>query len=170
MVEEPIHYPDELVAALARLFLEHPAWQRAAGRVSGDSESSVYFTHRPAEAWHLSRRSGRSILETGRSDDPDFVFRFSPGSIKALQQVSGGVGDFAVTLFSLLDEVDANLRVDLRVAAPFSRLRKRGYLGLLLSAGPKVVVYGAGRGIRSLGALKRLVDSARLGRAEDWEC
>ena len=46
---------DEWVERLARLFLEHPAWQSAASLLSQDTTSNVYFTHRPGEVWHLER-------------------------------------------------------------------------------------------------------------------
>lgn len=162
-------YPDEVVGELARLFLEHPAWIEAGSRIREGASSNVYFRHRPGEGWTLVRRAGESRLEPGPDSDPDFVFRFTPASVQRLAAVRGGVGDFAVALFSLIVEEDAAQRVEFRVAAPFLRLVRRGYLALLLSAGPKVVAFGAARGVRTLAALREQVRASRTRGPFDWE-
>jgi hypothetical protein len=82
--------------------------------------------------------------------------------------VSGGFDEFAVELFSLFDEVD-ELRVDFRVVAPLRRLVARGYLKLLLDAGPKLAVYGAGKGLRGLRDLRALVARSRARTPFEWE-
>lgn len=162
-------YPDDLVSSLARLFLEHPAWRAAADRISDASTSDVFFAHIPGQAWHLVRRSGQTVLLPGRSGDPDFVFRFAPGSVRRLESVDGGVADFALALFELLEEEDPDLRVDLRVVAGWRRLRERGFLRLLVGAGPRLVAFAARHGVRSLRALRRLVESARSVEPLAWE-
>jgi len=160
---------DEVIEDLARLFLEHPAWQRAAGQLSEASSSTVYFRHRPGQAWQLVRRGDRTLLEPGASPDPDLVFRFGPESVRRLRETRGSVADFAVRLFSLLDADEPEERVDLRVVAPVSRLTRRGYLRLLLSAGPKVLAFGARHGVRSVGRLWALVESSRSSAPFDFE-
>ena len=160
--------PDAVVTQLAQLFAAHPAWQEAAARVSERSSSNVYFRQRPGEVWRLVRRAGRSCLEPGAAKDPDFVFRFAPGSVRRLASVSGGVDDFAVALFSLFDEVD-ELRVDFRVVAPLRRLVARGYLKLLLKAGPKLAAYGASKGLHGLRDLRGLVARSRARTPFEWE-
>jgi hypothetical protein len=166
MAEPP---PDEVIEDLARLFLEHPAWQRAAGQLSEASSSTVYFRHRPGRAWQLVRRGGRTLLEPGASPDPDLVFRFGPESVRRLRETRGGVADFAVRLFSLLDADEPAQRVELRVVAPLRRLMQRGYLRLLLSAGPAVLAFGASHGVRTLGRLRALVESSRSRAPFDFE-
>jgi hypothetical protein len=130
---------DEVVARLARMFLAHPAWTDAARRIEADATSNVFFSHRPGEVWHLERRKGDSLLLPGPASDPDFVFRFTPDAVERLASVDGGIGAFAVEL------------------------------GLLAAGGPRVLAFGASRGIRTLADLRRLVASARQGRAEPWE-
>ena len=131
--------------------------------------SNVYFRHRPGEAWHLVRREVGSALEPGKVEDPDFVLRFTPGAARRLRAARGGIGEFAAEFFSLVDEQDPEQRVDLRVVAPFSRLRERGYLRLLLDAGPKAAAYGLRRGIFSIARLGRFVRRARAVPAYEWE-
>jgi hypothetical protein len=157
------------VERLAELFRSHPAWVAAARSIADDATSRVFFTHRPGEAWRLERRRGETRLVRGPVADPDFCFRFPPGAIERLAGVRGGIGQFAVELFTLIGEEDPALRIDFRIAAPFERLARRGYLGLLLRGGPRVIAFGAARGVRTLAALRRLV-AGMVGRApEPWE-
>lgn len=152
---------DPWVERLARLFREHPAWREAARIVDCRATSDVFFTHRPGEAWHLARRGDETLLLPGPSADPDFVFRFAPGAIARLESVQGNAGDFAAELFALAASEDPDVRVDLRIAAHFSRLLRRGYVRLLLAAGPRVRAIGVARGIRGIADLARLVTRLR---------
>ena len=160
---------DESITRLARLFLEHPAWVAAAGRLTPEATSTVYFSHRRGEPWRLAQRDGQTRLLRGAATDPDFVFRFTQTSIARLESVQGGIGHFAVELFTLITEDDSDLRVGFRIAAGFPRLMRRGYLGLLAASGPRVLAYGASHGIRTLGALRRFVAQRRARAPETWE-
>jgi hypothetical protein len=170
MHTEGTEYPDPVVAALADLFREHPAWVRASAMISPDSTSNVYFRHRENEAWHLARREDASILRPGSVSDPDFVFRFAPGAIERLQRVEGSIAEFAIELFSLIDAEDENERVEFRVVASFSKLRRSGYLQLLIAAGPKLLAFAAKRGVLTPDALKTLVTTTRTAEPFSWEC
>jgi hypothetical protein len=101
--------------------------------------------------------------------DPDFVFRFTPSAIERLEAVTGGIGEFAVELFTLITEADSDTGVGFRIVASFPRLLRRGYVGLLLAAGPRVVAFGATHGIRTVGALRRFVAQLRDSGPADWE-
>lgn len=160
---------DPSVAALARLYRGHPAWIQAARHIADDAESDVYFSHLPGRAWHLVRDRGTTRLLPGRSARPDFVFRFTPEAVKRLGAVEGGVADFAVTLFGLVLEEDASRRVDLRIVSPFGELMRRGYGALLLACGPKLLAFGAARGVASPRRLRRLVEQLRARGPETWE-
>ncbi len=156
---------DEWTERLAVLFAEQPAWVMAANHLRNDATSTVYFTHRTGEAWRLEMgRSGARLLP-GEARDPDFAFRFSPDSIEKLEAVEGGIGEFAVALFEEIVDGSA----DLRIKAGFARLTMRGYVKLLLAAGPPVLAFGATHGIRTLGALRRFVSDLRSRGEADWE-
>jgi hypothetical protein len=160
---------DEHVDRLADLFLEHPAWLAAARRIREGASSKVFFSHRAGEPWQLVRRGEQSLLLSGPARDPDFAFLFTPVAIERLAAVQGGVADFAVELFSLILETDEELRIGFRIIAPFPRLARRGYLGLLITGGPKILAFGATHGIRTLGALRRFVAQMRARKPESWE-
>ncbi len=160
---------DEAVTRLARMFLENPAWADAAKRIAADATSSIFFSHRPGEPWRLERQRGRTLLLPGAASDPDFVFRFTPASIERLCAIDGGIGHFAVALFGLIAEQNPRLRVDFRVAAPFRRLVRRGYLRLLAVGGLRVLAFGAARGVRTPAELRRLVERVRQREPEAWE-
>lgn len=160
---------DESIDRLARLFLEHPAWVAAARRLTPQATSTVYFSHRHGEPWRLEQRDGQTWLVRGAATDPDFVFHFTQTSIARLESVRGGIGDFAVELFTLITEDDPDARLGFRVVAGFPRLMRRGYLGLLVAAGPRVLAFGAFHGIRTLGALRRFLAQRRARAPEAWE-
>jgi hypothetical protein len=161
--------PDSTVEILREFFRAHRAWCEAAQRIDPVSMSDVYFSHRPGEVWHMQRSGLGSDLEPGKSEDPDFVFRFSPGAVSRLETVTGGIAEFAVELFLLIDEADPENRVDLRVVANFSRLQERGYLRLLLDAGPKLAKYGLQRGIFSVSGIHQLIRNATGAAPFSWE-
>ncbi len=165
----PSPAPDAAIERLATLFREHEAWIAAARQLDAQSSSGVYFSHRPGEAWRLVFRDGGARLEPGAAADPDLVFRFTPASVERLSGVPGGMGEFAVTLFELMLEDDAELRVGFRIVAGFGRLTWRGYVRLLLAAGPKVLAFGASHGVGSLGALRRFVAQLRANGPAEWE-
>lgn len=133
------------------------------------STSSVFFSHRPGEAWHLERRADETLLLPGPADDPDFAFRFAPAAIARLEAVRGGSGDFAAELFTLALTDDPETRVDLRIAAGFARLLRRGYVRLLLAAGPRVRALGAAHGVFGVRGLQRLVATLCKHQREAWE-
>lgn len=147
---------DPFVEQLRRFFLEHPVWVEAARSVRDGAQSRVFFSHVEGE-WHLSRENGRSLLKEGPATDPDFAFRFTPRAIERMAAVKGDIGDFAVELFSCATETDPEVRVEFRVLAPFTRLLARGYVQVLLRGGPKVLAFGASRGVRTLSDLRRLL-------------
>jgi hypothetical protein len=160
---------DPHVERLARLFREHPAWCQAALLLRDEATSRVLFRHRPGERWRLVREAGETRLLPGDASDPDLVFRFPPAAIERLARAEGSIGDFAVGLFGLVVTDDPDSRVDLRVAAPFSRLARRGYVRLLVAAGVRVLAFGARHGVRSLGELRRLVERLAARPPEAWE-
>ena len=161
--------PDPSIDRLGRLFREHPAWRDAARMIDPHSTSTVYFRHRPGEPWHLERRDDETVLEPGAAHDPDFVFRFSHGAIDRLAAVRGSAGDFAAELFTLALSDDADVAVEIRIAASFARLVRRGYVRLLLAAGPRVRAIGRARGVIGLTSLHRLVTQLRQRDRATWE-
>jgi hypothetical protein len=161
---------DEHVERLARLFREHSAWKAAARHIEEAATSAVYFSHRPCDPWRLVRERGQTLLRPGPADDPDFVFRFTPASIERLEAVEGNIGDFAVELFTLITDTDPTQSIDFRIVAPFSRLVRRGYLGLLAAGGLRVLAFGASRGVRTLADLRHLIQRVGDRSPESWEC
>jgi hypothetical protein len=152
---------DLWIDRLTRLFREHPAWREAARLIDRRATSTVFFRHRPGEPWHLERRGEETLLLPGAADDPDFVFRFTPGAIDRLEAVRGSAGDFAAELFTLALSDDPELRVNIRVAAGFARLLRRGYVRLLIAGGPRVRAIGAAYGVVSVRSLQKLIATLR---------
>lgn len=160
---------DDIVDRLARLFLEHPIWIEASQYISDEATSTVFFSHRPGQAWHLKNQAGQILLLPGITEDPDFVFRFTPAAVKRLESVDKGMDDFAVELFRLMLEKSMDEGVAFRIVADFARLLRRGYVRLLLSAGPGVLAFGAALGILNLSGLRKLVSSSRSREPMSWE-
>jgi hypothetical protein len=160
---------DPSIAKLTELFLSHPAWVGASRILDESATSAVYFSHRPGEPWQLVSRAGKTLLRPGAARRPDFAFRFTPTSIDRLAATSGGVGEFAVELFSLIVATDEDLRIGFRIIAPFATLARKGYVRLLFAGGWKVLAFGATRGVRTLNDLRRLVKRLHANEPESWE-
>lgn len=161
--------PDLWIETLARMFREHPAWQETARLIDPRSTSTVYFRHRPDEPWHLERRGDETHLLPGAAEDPDFVFRFTPGAIARLAAVRGNAGDFAAELFSLAWAEDSSVRVNIVIAAGFARLLRRGYVRLLLAAGPRARAIAAANGVEGMSSIQHLVATMRKFDRAGWE-
>jgi hypothetical protein len=153
--------PDLWIETLARMFREHPAWQETARMIDPRSTSTVYFRHRPDEPWHLVRRGDETLLLPGAAEDPDFVFRFTPGAIARLSAVRGNAGDFAAELFTLAWSDDSTVRVSIRITCGFARLLRRGYVRLLLAAGPRARAIAAANGVDGMSSIQHLVATMR---------
>jgi len=153
-------FSDPYIERLRRHFLEHPVWVDAARPIAEGAQSLVVFSHAPG-VYHLHREGGKSLLLYGPPQDPDFGFRFTPRAIELLTETEGDVGDFAVTLFTLITHPDPEVRIGFRIYAGFPRLIKRGYVQVLLRGGPKVLQYSAQKGVRTLSDLYRLLQELR---------
>ena len=158
---------DPTVQRLADLFADHPVWQDAMTRIRPGATSVVYFNHRPQDTWRLVKTKPGVRLEPGAAARPDFVFCFTPAAVDELAAVSGAIDDVAVALFDLMLSDDPQRRVDFGIVAPFWTLVRHGHLRLVLEAGPKVLAYGAGHGILTLGQLRKFVGALRTGSPED---
>ncbi len=165
-----MHSHDPWIERLAGLFATHPAWQDAARKLDPAVTSTVYFRHRPDEAWHLERRGDDTLLLPGAAEDPDFVFRFSLAAIDRLAAVPGHLaGDFAAELFALIMSEDRDVHIGFRVEAGFSRLLRRGYVRLLLAAAPRMRELGASYGALGMSSLEQLVSTMRGIDRRPWE-
>lgn len=159
---------DAYAEKLKTMLATHPAWISTAKTIRDGSSSRVYFSHLPGE-FHLLRKDGQSLLIDEPAEDPDFAFRFTPRSIDRLCAVKGSEqADFAIELFDCVVSDDPEVQVGLRVIAGFTRLVWRGYVTMLLRGGPRVLAYGATRGIHSVSDLRKFM---RQTRASDprWE-
>lgn len=150
---------DPHVALLGELFATHPAWLAAADCIKDGCTSSIRFSHVPGE-YELLRKDGKSRLVAGKPSDPDLAFIFTPKSIEQLSRVKGSdIADFGVELMELAGSQDPELQVRIRVISGFSKLLFRGYVGLLMKGGPRVLAYG-GKGT-SFTDVKRLLSQLR---------
>jgi hypothetical protein len=151
---------DPHVELLRNLFLTHPAWRTASDHLKEGSSSRVLFSHIPGE-YQLVRRGSQNLLLEGKATDPDLAFRFTPKSIERLSRVSGSdIADFGVELLECAASEDPEIQVRMLVIAGFTKLLFRGYAGLLLKAGPRVL-RGSGKGGPSLSDARKLLTSLR---------
>ncbi len=159
---------DPHIAQLRNLFLTHPAWLDAARNIKDGAQSRVVFSHVSGD-FHMLRKDGKSLLLEGKASDPDFAFRFTPAAIERLARVEGAnLADFAVELFDCIVSEDPELQVGLRILSSFPKLFMRGYVTLLMKGGPRVLAYGASRGVTSVGELRRFLKQAQASDPR-WE-
>lgn len=153
---------DRHVELLRNLFLTHPAWRAASNHLREGSSSRVIFSHVPGE-FHLLRQGNQNLLLEGRARDPDLAFRFTPKSIERLSQVQGtDIADFGVELLDCAASEDPEIQVRMLVISGFSKLLLRGYAGLLLKAGPRILRgSGGGGGGASISDVRKMISALR---------
>jgi hypothetical protein len=150
---------DRHVELLRDLFLNHPAWLAAARFIKDGCTSRVRFSHIPG-VFHLLRKDGQSLLRQGHAADPDLAFRFTPRSIERLSAVQGtDLGDFGIELWDCASSDDPEVLVRVRVLVGFTKLLRRGYVGLMIKGGPRVLRHG-GMNV-SLGDVRKLFAEMR---------
>ena len=151
---------DPHVELLRTLFLTHPAWRTASDHLKEGSSSRVLFSHVPGE-FQLLRKGHANLLLEGPAQDPDLAFRFTPLAIERLSRVkSTDIADFALELLACAASTDPELQVRMLVIASFPKLLLRGYAGLLLKAGPRVLK-GGGAGRVGIGDARKWIAALR---------
>lgn len=153
---------DSHVELLRTLFLTHPAWRMASDHLKEGASSRVLFSHVPGE-FQLLRKGNANLLLEGPAKDPDLAFRFTPRSIERLSRVkSHDIADFAVELLDCAASSDPEIQVRMLVIASFPRLLLRGYAGLLLKAGPRVLkASSGGKGSVSVADARKMIAALR---------
>jgi len=159
---------DPHVELLRTLFLTHPAWRAASDHLREGASSRVLFSHVPGE-YQLVRRGTQNLLLEGKAADPDLAFRFTPKSIERLSNVqSSDIADFAVELLACGESEDPEVQVHMLVISGFTKLLFRGYAGLLLKAGPRVLT-GGGKGAPSLSDVRKWFSALRSESGWVWD-
>jgi hypothetical protein len=159
---------DPTVEKLRSLFLNHPAWLKAAEPIKDGASSRVLFAHLPSE-YQLLRQDGQSLLLEGPAVEPDFAFYFPKKAIDRLCAVQGTEqADFAIALFDCVVSEDPDEQVGLRILAGLGQIFWKGYLTMLLRGGPRVLAYGARRGLHSVADLRKFLKHTRASHPR-WE-
>lgn len=141
---------------LIQFFAEHPAWVNAARPLPDGVCSQLFFAGDPTP-WRLIRREGKSVLEPGEPEKPDFGFVFSQGAIDYMTEpVDATIGDFAVRLYECCFIMDEDRRVELQVIAPISQIVRNGYWKIALKGGWKVMKLARAHGIITVRDVRRV--------------
>ncbi len=141
---------------LIDFFAIHPAWVSAAKPLGDGVCSKLRFAGEDAP-WCLIRRDGKSVLEPGEPVEPDFLFVFSEGAIQYMTELDDAtIGDFATRLYECCFLFDEDLRVELQVLSPVSRILRNGYWKIALKGGFKVLKIARKHGIGGVRDIRRV--------------
>ena len=147
---------DEAKKRLVDYFAHHPSWISAAKPLGDGVCSSVKFTGE-GQAWRLIRQEGKSVLETGLSENPDFDFTFSEGAIYYLTELEdGSIGDFATRFYECCFLLDEERRVEFQVVSGVGQILKRGYWKIALKGGLKVLKIARQHNLGGVNDVRRL--------------
>lgn len=125
---------DSHTEAMSNALARHEGWRAVSRRIKSGAKAKVVFSHRPGDPWHVVWQRSGSLLRPGPVVDPDAAFLLTPGSIARLSTLDGGIPEIGSELAALLTHDDSELRMDLRITAPLSKLIRHGYVRLLLEA------------------------------------
>lgn len=158
---------EEAKQRLVHYFAENPAWVSAAKPLGDGVSSRVRFVGDDRE-WNLVRRGGKSVLEPGIPQNPDFEFVYTEGAVNYMTEIADGtIGDFATRLYECCFLLDEDRRVEFRVVSSVGQIIRRGYWIIALKGGFKVLKMARQHDIGGVDDIKRLFGLVRgLGSAE----
>jgi hypothetical protein len=160
----PPAQPAESSDALLRKFFESSkAARHAAGSLRKSAEVAVRFSDVPGD-FRFHVEAGKPELSPGAARDPDFELLMSPGAVRDLcGHESADVGDFGVLFFQHMLAHEPDKKIKVKLHSGLLKLTTRGYLGVLASGGPKVVLWLAQKGLKGPGAVASAIGRLRKG-------
>lgn len=141
-------------AALARFLMGNPGARKAASSLKAGAEVGIAFSNLDGDWRVCLDEGGQLAFEAGKAVDPDFSLRVPPGAVGALLgNGDSDLGELGISFFELIVAHEQDRKIHVTVHSGLVKLTRRGWLGVLASGGPKVMVWMAKKGLRGPGAI-----------------
>ena len=140
--------------ALARFLLGNSGAKKAASSLKAGAEVGITFTNLDGDWRVCMTEAGQLAFEPGTAVDPDFSLRIPPGAVAAIAgRGDSDLGELGIAFFEHIASHDQDLKVHVAVRSGLIKLTRRGWLGVVASGGPKVMMWMAKKGLRGPGAV-----------------
>lgn len=150
--------PDDSYQLLKQFFESHPVAQKATAPLKRGAEVAVHFTDLPGRTFRFYKEDDAPRLTESSPQDADFDLTLAPLAVQEIVALEGHeVGDFGIAFFSHLIASEPERKVQVKLHAGPLKLLRRGYLGVLVLGGPKVLGWLARKGVKNpMEAIERL--------------
>ena len=159
----PEQTPEPSNIVLQRFFETSESARKAAAHLKPAAEVGVTFTDVPGE-YRFTLVDGKPRFLDGRAKDPDFELTMAPGAVSALAaQPNADVGDLGILFFQHIVARDPNSKIRVKLHSGLIKLGMRGWVGVLMSGGAKVIGWMATKGLKGPSAIASALGRLKKG-------
>jgi hypothetical protein len=139
---------------LAEFLANNPGARRVGQSLNGGAEVAVRFVDQPGD-WRIHiPESGTIHFEAVKAADPDFELYLPTAAVESLKKhANADISDLGIAFFEHIVAKEPARKIGVRIHSGVVKLTRRGWLGVLALGGPKVVMWMAGKGLISRGAI-----------------
>jgi len=155
--------PEPSNVVLQRFFETSESARKAASHLKAAAEVGVTFTDVPGD-FHFLLMDGKPRFVDGKAKDPDFDLTMAPGAVAAIAaQPNADVGDLGILFFQHIVSKDPQSKIGVKVHSGLIRLTMRGWVGVMMSGGGKVLGWMASKGLKGPSAVASAISRLRKG-------
>src|SRR5881628_3099140 len=155
--------PEPSNVVLQRFFETSESARKAASHLKSAAQVAVRFTDVPGE-FHFGLAEGKPRFFTGAAKDPDFELTMAPGAVTAIAaQPNADVGELGILFFQHIVAQDPQSKIGVKLHSGLIKLTMRGWVGVMMSGGVKVLGWLASKGLKGPSAIAHAVSRLRKG-------
>jgi hypothetical protein len=159
----PEQTPEPSNIVLQRFFETSESARKAAAHLKPPAEVGVRFTDVPG-AFRFTLVDGKPRFLDGPAKDPDFELTMAPGAVTALAaQPNADVGDLGILFFQHILAKDPDSKIKVKLHSGLIKLTMRGWVGVMMSGGAKVLGWMASKGLKGPSAIASALSRLRKG-------
>jgi len=160
---QPEQTPEPSNIVLQRFFETSESARKAAAHLKAAAEVGVHFTDVPGD-YRFQSVGGKPRFLEGKAKDPDFELTMAPGAVTALAaQPNADVGDLGILFFQHILSRDPNSKIHVKLHSGLIKLTMRGWVGVMMSGGAKVIGWMATKGLKGPSAIASALTRLRKG-------
>jgi hypothetical protein len=155
--------PEPSNVVLQRFFETSESARKAAAHLKAKAEVGVKFTDVPG-TYRFTLVDGKPRFLDGAAKDPDFELTLAPGAVTAIAaQPNADVGDLGILFFQHIISRDPNSKIGVKLHSGLIKLTLRGWVGVMMSGGGKVLGWMATKGLKGPTAIASALSRLRKG-------
>jgi hypothetical protein len=148
---------------LRRLVETSEAGRKAASSLKESASVEVRFTGVPGD-FRFHAVNGKPRFEAGRAEEPDFELTLPPGAVRDIcERRQEDTGDLGILFLQHIFANEAEQKIQVKLHSGLIRLTLHGWLGVVASGCPKVVLWLAQRGLKGPSAVASLFSRLKKG-------